>query len=449
MYIYREEKYCNLTYYTKHYVDENGSTTQVKLVNIPLHHIEIDEFTYIVLSSSNMNANLGFYDYINERKKDATPNTRKKIAHSIKTLHSFLELQDCSLQEFNENQAHELVDFLAGRVNNKNSYNSLTQRNNETINAFLGIFRQYFNYLGYKDNPLNKACFQPQRFGVYDAPAYNKGKVYTFNLPEYNKMRIIPKYITPEQYINLKKYVQEKEELGAEILLELMYEHGLRLGEVLGLTLEDIYCHDEDNIFLILRNRKSDQNFQYSKNLPHVTSVKEYKNGFYQKSFEQIKIDLDLFNKITEYIEIKHPTAAESYPENYKGTQADIVTKNFQHDENHYIFLHKQGKILNDQTWNNYLRKLYLLHSIIVDENKKEYNLSHRLRHGFAMFHAHHKENPVSQLMLQELLRHKDINSSDIYYNPTLEDELQVKTDFQDYIENYYSNIKEGEKDDE
>ena len=56
------------------------------------------------------------------------------------------------------------------------------------------------------------------------------------------------------------------------------------------------------------------------------------------------------------------------------------------------------------------------------------------------MFHARFSEHPVDVLTLQKLLRHKSISSTMIYYNPTIEDEFNIKTEFQNEL---YSMIPE------
>lgn len=68
---------------------------------------------------------------------------------------------------------------------------------------------------------------------------------------------------------------------------------------------------------------------------------------------------------------------------------------------------------------------------ISVDVDRKNNNLSHRFRHGFAMMHARFMDPPVPPHDLQKMMHHRCISSTMIYYNPTIEDEYNYKTKMQ------------------
>src|SRR5699024_12787252 len=63
-----------------------------------------------------------------------------------------------------------------------------------------------------------------------------------------------------------------------------------------------------------------------------------------------------------------------------------------------------------------------------VDKERREINLSHRFRHGFAMFMIRHYK--VEAHDLKVLLRHRSINSVQHYYRPTDEDVAEMRTEF-------------------
>lgn len=74
--------------------------------------------------------------------------------------------------------------------------------------------------------------------------------------------RSIPKYITPDQFARLYKLALKKKDLCAVVIMRLGYGYGLRLGEILGLTLEDITEVSIDKKItpvLYIRNRLSDK----------------------------------------------------------------------------------------------------------------------------------------------------------------------------------------------
>ena len=98
---------------------------------------------------------------------------------------------------------------------------------------------------------------------------------------------------------------------------------------------------------------------------------------------------------------------------------------------NYYVFTNRYEKVLSDQTWNAKLREYFIKSELVIDKGVKENNLSHRFRHGFAMYCVRFAEKPIDVLALQKLLRHKSIRSTMIYYNPTPEDEYKTKVEFQ------------------
>lgn len=137
-----------------------------------------------------------------------------------------------------------------------------------------------------------------------------------------------------------------------------MYGYGLRLGEVLGLTIEDIQeIRDNGKLVpvIILRNRKSDARFQFAKGLPHIIDRRQYASRDYLAAIQKIIITYTLYEELIEFIEEKHTELMEKYPDNYKQGYADIVSIRDKPESNHYVFLNRYGRVLSDQTWNNTL----------------------------------------------------------------------------------------------
>ena len=225
-----------------------------------------------------------------------------------------------------------------------------------------------------------------------------------------------------------------------------MYGYGLRLGECLGLTMEDITeTHVNGKLVpvLLIRNRMSDAKYQYAKNLLHVSNKNQYRSRDYQLSRWKIIITYELYEELIGYIESAHSSAMEKYPDNYEKGAADIVSVLDAPESNHYVFLNRYGRVLNDQTWNAHLKNYFSEAGIPIDHDVREKNLSHRFRHGFAMFHARFSEHPVAALELSRMMRHKNILSTMVYYNPTFEDELKTKTEFQNELYTLIPELKE------
>ena len=65
-----------------------------------------------------------------------------------------------------------------------------------------------------------------------------------------------------------------------ECIIRLMYQSGLRIGEVLELTFEDI-VEDNNNYKVIIRNRFTDRTFQKAKFLMTITDRNQYRSRDY------------------------------------------------------------------------------------------------------------------------------------------------------------------------
>lgn len=73
--------------------------------------------------------------------------------------------------------------------------------------------------------------------------------------------RHIPAYISQDEFVRMVQKCREKDDLRMECIIRLMYQSGLRIGEVLGLTFEDII--EENGLCkVIIRNRFTDKTFQ-------------------------------------------------------------------------------------------------------------------------------------------------------------------------------------------
>ena len=211
------------------------------------------------------------------------------------------------------------------------------------------------------------------------------------------------------------------------LLVTLMYGFGARIGELLGLTLEDLYSVTIDGVrcyYLALRNRMSDRRYQHAKNKPHVSDKSQYYLNYYINSTGKLFITEDMFNKLSDFI--SHCAISNSLNENskYNETVADIVNPKGKMKENHYVFVNPDGSLLKITKWNSNLRKYYEEAGIDVDFKIRINNLNHRLRHGFAMFYV--KEGNIDPIALQKLMRHKSFTSTNTYFNPTLKDQSEI-----------------------
>lgn len=449
MILYSEEKNGHQSIFIKTILDNDGNEVSKRTVSIPLYQIEKDGFIYFVLYDDNMKVISDFYEYINFALKESPLTSRSKAAFALRLLYCFLSLSKYDIRKINDKVLKELLFFLRGINSNPKEYEMKTQRSANTVNGYLSVYRTYFANCHIKCDALFKSHISQSTSNIgSDFTSTVERKKYDNNLKTSKvNTNTVPKYISPEDFKKIYKLSIDNKDKTAKLIMHLMYGYGLRLGEVLGLTMEDItevYDHNELVPVLLLRNRMSDKKFQFAKNLPHVINKKQYSSTDYRKAKSQIIITYDLYEELLEYIEDVHSAAIENYEDNYNAGMADIVSVRNKPESNHYVFLNRYGKVLSDQTWNNSLRKYFDDANIPLDLDVRENNLSHRFRHGFAMFHARFSKHPVDVLSLQKLMRHKSVSSTMVYFNPTPEDEFKIKKEFQDELYSMIPELKEG-----
>lgn len=444
MIIHTETKIGRTSIFAKKVIDEDGNVVSERKVNISVFYEKYDDKEYVVIYSSKMRVITDAYRYLNVALGLAPPNSRKSVARALKLLYAFMELTGYDLGSLNAKSYVELIAFLRGVTALPENYSLITYRCNDTVNSYLATFRLYFQYL---ELPC-EVLFETEKSSkkkVITQEANLKPK-YKGNLKVY-KDNEVPKYISPNEFKELYNLALKNNDRTAMILFHLMYAYGLRLGEALGLTLEDVTEVKENNKYvpvIIIRNRMSDKYFQYAKRLLHVTNPKQYHGRDYRSSSNKIVITNDFYAEICKYINEVHYNIAEKYPLNYEKTIADTVTRNNDlEDDNHYLFLNRYARILTAQGWNKHLKKYFLKAGIPIDQDKRKDNLSHRFRHGFAMFHVHFSEHPVKDLLtLSKLMRHNSILSCASYFNPTKEDQRQLKEAFQKELQELIPEIK-------
>lgn len=447
MVILQEEKNRRQSLFTKIIKDEEGRFSSQRTVLFPFFQVEIEGFRYFVPYDDNMNVISMTFQFLNYKMRESPFTSRKKAAYALRLLYCFLSLTNHSLQDLDELAILELRAFLRGiNTSPKNSFSYKTLRSNSTVNEYFSVYREFFKFAG-----INcEAIFRSHNVNSYmfeDASIPPNQIRYDNNLRTSNNSNTIPPFITPDQFRKIYKEMQNAKDLQACIIVKLMYVYGLRLGEVLGLTIEDFQEEKKDGKLipvLYLRNRMSDEVFQFAKGLPHVIDRRQYSSGDYKSQKQRVVLTYAFYDEVLEFIGRHHNVMSQKYPENYEHGIADIVSSEFIQSANHYVFLNRYGRVLSDQNWNMRLKHYFNKVGIPIDHNSRENNLSHRFRHGFAMFHAYFREHHVDALKLQEMMRHRSITSTMVYYNPTSEYEFEEKTEFQNELYDLIPELKEG-----
>ena len=448
MIYYTETKIGRKSIYKKVIADDTGNVLSEREVEIPLYRIDRNGQPFYLLYDDEMNVLSEPSSCLNFELRGSL-NTKNRCANALRLLYVFLSLANYDVRHLGQEQLNELIRFLQGLNSNPEAFRTETTRSNDTVNGYLSVYRSFFRKKHIRSEALFDAKITREEMTFDDD---FKGAVerirYTNNLRTSDpNAHTVPKYISPDEFERLYRLAIAKKDIRAMIIMRLMYCYGLRLGEVLGLTIEDLHETHRDNQLvptIILRNRISDKDYQYAKNLGHVEKPETYRSKEYTKSKAVVIIDYSLYEMIFDYISDVHSVVMEKHPDRYEKGIADIVSWRDAPEYNHYIFLSDAGTVLSGQTWGNYLKKYFVEAGIDLDLGYRENNLSHRFRHGFAMLHAHYRKEPVNALQLKLMMRHKSLSSTMKYFNPTQEEEFKIKEEFVNELETLIPSLKEG-----
>ena len=378
----------------------------------------------------------------------ASDNTIHKAKSALEKFHAFADLMDLDITAMDEDDIHRLKKFLKGGDKGRCS--------NGTVNCYLGVIRAYLETRKIECDALfRRHAVAAKETSDGDFAVRNVYYVYTSNLHVESNTKV-PKYITLGQYLSILGCAKKLRDWMSIILIHLMFRYGMRLGECLGLTEEDfVYMKKggKEVPTLIVRNRLTDKRDQKAKRkiTPQTKAdysdedyIKQWKNDSYSHYYltesDEFVITFVRFMKETR------EKAEKEHPENYATAEADVVDpESFKKkglEKNHYIFVNHLGKRLSGQLWGNILKGYFNMAEIELDKGKKQNNLSHRFRHGFAMLRAHFMSPPVPVQVLKVMMHHKSIHSTMVYYNLTEEDEFEIKSQLQ---ENMYKSFPEFE----
>jgi len=305
-----------------------------------------------------------------------------------------------------------------------------TLRCNSTMNSYFAMYREYYkDILKIENSALHEAATRQLALGkgflgyarVETITGYNTNqKVLT--------QSIIPKYITKEEYFLILDLIKKKYGLREEIIITLMYQYGLRIGEVLGLTIEDIEQYNTGDGRLILRNRLTDERYQLAKGCMTVRTRNDYKDTKYWEQnvgYEVVEITKRTLNMINEYIsETRGFSALQSKRRRHNLEMKNIADKVTDNDipHNSYLIISKNYTHITSEGWNFIVRKIFTELGISLDKEKRKNNLNHRFRHGYAMYKVYYEK--YSKIELADALRHSSTATVEVYFNPSPADKL-------------------------
>lgn len=411
----------------------------IRTISIESYKKKIDDYTYIILIDSNGNCIRTAYDYLNTHKNNALGNKdmqlREQAVTALKLLYSYMELKHINNIEFiTDDEINEFKAFIRGQkiIGTEITFEGTTIRSNTTINTYQYHYRKYLKFLGVSESVFYEerllSSYRGSGSGFLSHAIRNNIKKYVNSEKTYTK-RETPKYISYREYLLITELIDNEYSIRDYLIVILMYNYGLRIGEVLGLTIEDLEeAHDDSfDCRLILRNRSGDRRYQHAKSCINVKSVQDYSSKEYNQKnvgYQVVELDREDFDMINDYLNASRSPLAYRRKDRKKSLVlnnldnkniADKVTNRKDLKKNSYIFISKNGTPLTGGSWNRICRKIFETIGIDVDKDSKRDNLNHRFRHGFAMFKVIVQNYDI--LQLQNAMRHSDPTTCKIYFN--------------------------------
>ncbi|MBO1219038.1 tyrosine-type recombinase/integrase [Mammaliicoccus sciuri] len=392
--------------------------------------------TYFMVMDQDGRLNEEINYYLNVILKSAGYKTRENAYNALKVLYSYCLVFDIEkIEDFTEIEVNKLIHFLYGGKYEGTflSFDISTIRRKDTVLNYLNIYSQYYkSYSNKPTSPFENTQYIP-------TSNYKENRVISHPITHINPT----KYINRNQFNRIQKIIVNNYSVREQIIINLMYFYGLRIGEVLGITLEDLKT-DNHQYKLIIRNRLTDKSWQKAKSVLTPTYKNDYFRDIfneYDSGFQIIYITKDMFGQFDRYIE-ESRTSSSLMNSSKRLTNlnndcaADKIDKSSNTIENQYIFLSKNlFKPLTSAGWNNILRNIFQQAGIPIDQDKRRMNLNHKFRHGYAMNLV---EEEISPNQLAKRMRHKSVASSYKYYNPDEEDQFKILEKYKESIGDKY-----------
>lgn len=406
---------------------------------------------YIFLLDSDGKVIKDVFNFLNDHCKRESVNGREQAASALKLLYVFAEIIEKELRDFNDTDIINLSSFLLGETIEGNIKRLVlnTNRSISTQNQYLDNIRKYFKFIGVQNAKLfEKVTVMTMKSG-YGMMSHTK----TVHISKYKTNRtrhkslstFVPKYIEYDEYERIIEHIKNRNtrhDTRDRLIIDLMYTKGLRIGEVLGLTLEDIQTHPEDSTFgvIYLRNRLSDNKDQNAKTCMKVFSKMDCESSLYREKnvgYQEIILPPILMGKVQEYINASRDVfnITDKRIRNIMSyAKADSVVN--KERDNFYLFLNKNGSRLTATGFSKQLKKVFTQLDIPIDVETKKNNLNHKFRHGYAMYLVEVLKKDIN--FVKEEMRHRSILSTMKYYNPKPKTILKQAKELQDIMLNTY-----------
>lgn len=434
---------------TIYYIYKEG--IKLKTVSIVRVNQVYQGYEYIYLLDSHGQVIKEVFDFVNDYCKKEAKNSREQAVSALKLLYSFLELTNKALCDLGKKEVNNLSRFLLGDIIEGNStiISLSTKRSVSTHNQYLDTIRKFLKFLEidneymFEQTVVNISKGSLGLLSHTNTTTVNKYKTNINRHQSFNSY--IPKYISSPEFLKIIEFINKRasiHNLRDSLIINLMFARGMRLGEVLGLTIEDIKVHPSDSEagILILRNRLSDRGDQQAKTCLKVVNMNDYSSSLYKEEgigYQTVTVPKVLMKEINKYVDSSRDlfSLSEKVLENiFNNCKADSVEN--LNGSTYYLFLNKNGKPLTAAGFNKNLKVMFESVGVQVDKGKKRNNLSHRFRHGYAMYLIEELNKDITYVKNE--LRHRSIHSTMKYYNPKEETILKYTEKIQKGLLDFY-----------
>ena len=232
-----------------------------------------------------------YLKYLDSVKKSL--NTKKTYAYALKKFFIYLEIKEIRYKEVNFDNFVDFIRWMKTPFEYENvlSYNQKqTSISPKTINLTITVVSNFYDYL-YRSKKLDVNFYD---FLHTESKYSKKYKSFMHHVnKDYGMLKNILKVKEPKKKLEVLTSVEVKELLGAannirdKFLIQLLYETGLRIGEVLSLRIGDIKFDFRKGHQIVLKNRFNDNGNLYVH--PTEEDIRE--------DWNKVKHQFQVFNK--------------------------------------------------------------------------------------------------------------------------------------------------------
>ena len=295
------------------YSELNDVTGAERLVCCTFTHTKVNGKDVVIFQDSKGNLLKDVNDFFSRPSvTGVTSEYLFKMCYHLRTFCNFLELFNLQISDMAEEEnCTVFVAFLKGTL----AIEGCTKRNNSYVNRVLITIREFLVWKKI-NTPLSRLKDNDQFMYSLSEKSYRENPVMHIEkeglvaLSEvilhspalYSTVFKTKKQEMDREYYKKKKKIEEKgcnfelpepenlpdyDEQGY-LIFRLGINRGLRLGEILGLTCEDVVLKKDSNgqmkKGIYLRNRLTDEDYQHSKELLRPNSSADYSSKAYNKS---------------------------------------------------------------------------------------------------------------------------------------------------------------------